>query len=135
MFRQIASKQTRLASKRFQSTASKLEGLAHDAPNPAKAAEFKSHQEAVVDHSAKTTALWKKISFLVAFPVIGLTAVNTYFVEAEHAEHREHAKHLSDDEWPTQYPYQNIRKKNFFWGDGDKTLFWNTDVNRHIVKD
>ncbi|KAJ5922583.1 hypothetical protein N7516_010286 [Penicillium verrucosum] len=31
----------------------------------------------------------------------------------------------------TEYPYQNIRVKNFPWGDGDKTIFWNSDVNYH----
>ncbi|PNY22673.1 Cytochrome c oxidase subunit 6A, mitochondrial [Tolypocladium capitatum] len=31
----------------------------------------------------------------------------------------------------TEYPYQNIRTKNYQWGDGDKTLFWNENVNYH----
>jgi cytochrome c oxidase subunit 6a len=30
-----------------------------------------------------------------------------------------------------EYPYQNIRTKNYFFGDGDKTAFWNDKVNYH----
>ncbi|GKT95186.1 cytochrome C oxidase subunit [Colletotrichum tofieldiae] len=30
-----------------------------------------------------------------------------------------------------EYPYQNIRTKNYQWGDGDKTIFWNDNVNYH----
>lgn len=29
----------------------------------------------------------------------------------------------------------NIRTKNFFWGDGDKTAFWNPKVNHHKQAD
>ncbi|ANZ75284.1 BA75_02821T0 [Komagataella pastoris] len=100
--------------------------------DPAKAQAFKKHLDDVYHHSKGTTALWKKISYFIALPAIALTAVNTYFVEAEHAEHRAHNRHLSDEEWPKAYPYQNVRRVDFFWGDGDKTLFWNPDVNRHV---
>ena len=55
-----------------------------------------------------------------------------------------------------EYPYQNIRTKNYFWGDGDKvnrnhitwpaigliandyplqTIFWNDKVNYHKKSD
>jgi cytochrome c oxidase subunit 6a len=37
-------------------------------------------------------------------------------------EHWEHWKHLPPLEERIEYPYQNIRTKNFPWGDGDKTL-------------
>lgn len=35
-------------------------------------------------------------------------------------EHWEHWSHMPPLEERTQYPYQNIRTKNFVWGDGDK---------------
>lgn len=98
--------------------------------NAAKA--FKEHNEAVFHHAGKTAALWKKISIFVAFPVIAATAVKIYLVESAHAEHREHMKHIPDEEWPSNYPYQNIRRVPFFWGDGNKTLFWNSDINRNV---
>ena len=34
--------------------------------------------------------------------------------------HQEHAKHAIPMEDKIEYPYQNIRTKNYFWGDGDK---------------
>ncbi|KAI7489900.1 hypothetical protein KC351_g973, partial [Hortaea werneckii] len=46
-------------------------------------------------------------------------------------EHWEHKSHEPPLEEQPEYPYQNIRTKNFFWGDGDKTLFWNPNVNKH----
>lgn len=94
--------------------------------------EFIRENNEKVHHSEGITKLWTKITYFVALPVIALTAIPVANVEFKHAKHREHLRHLSDDEWPTQYEYQNIRQKKFFWGDGDKTLFWNPDVNRHI---
>ncbi|CCG21094.1 Cox13 cytochrome c oxidase [Candida orthopsilosis Co 90-125] len=97
--------------------------------------QFIQQYETKVHHSAKITDTWKKLTYLVAIPAILLTAIPVGKVELEHAHHREHTRHLSDDEWPQQYDYQNIRSKPFFWGDGDKTLFWNSDINRHVQKD
>lgn len=96
---------------------------------------FKEQLTASEHHAGDTSRVWIKISAFVAAPVVALTAFNTYFVEKEHAEHREHLKHVPDDKWPRDYEYMNIRSKPFFWGDGDKTLFWNPVVNRHISHD
>lgn len=93
---------------------------------------FKKAYEEKVHHSEGITTLWKKITYFVAIPAILLTAIPVVRTELHHAEHRKHLRELSDEEWPTQYDYQNLRQKKFFWGDGDKTLFWNSDVNRHI---
>ncbi|CCH42023.1 Cytochrome c oxidase polypeptide 6A,mitochondrial [Wickerhamomyces ciferrii] len=101
-----------------------------------KAAEaFKSHAKHEKEHAEGTTNLWRKISFFIAAPAIVATAINTYYVEAAHAKHREHLAHVSDEDWPKQYDFQNIRSKSFFWGDGDKTLFWNPVINRHPKSD
>lgn len=35
-------------------------------------------------------------------------------------EHWEHWSHMPPLEERTEYPYQNIRSRNFPWGDGDK---------------
>jgi cytochrome c oxidase subunit 6a len=106
-------------------------------PNPSKeAAEaFTKGIKAEQHHAEGTTKLWKKISYFIAAPAVIATAINTYFVEAEHAEHRKHLAHVKDEDWPIQYDYQNIRTKNFFWGNGDETLFWNPVINRHIKRD
>ena len=44
----------------------------------------------------------------------GLNAYNLW------NEHWEHWNHMPPLEERTEYPYQNIRSKNFPWGDGDK---------------
>ena len=125
-------RQARTIGRRFQSTNPNLDKPAFVA-DPAKAAEFKKHLEAVEHHASGSSSNWKKVSLFLAAPIIAATAINTYFVEAEHAHHREHNKHLSDEEWPVKpYPYLNVRRVEFFWGDGDKTLFCNSDCNRHI---
>ncbi|CAK7893474.1 cytochrome c oxidase subunit 13, mitochondrial [[Candida] anglica] len=94
--------------------------------------EFIKKYEEKVHHSEGVTNLWKKITYFVAVPVLILTAIPVINIELKHAKHREHLRHLSDEEWPVQYDYLQIRTKKFFWGDGDKTLFWNSDVNRNI---
>ena len=101
----------------------------------AAAKAFKETTQNVKHHAKETSSLWIKITWFVAAPAVALAAVNTYFVEAEHASHREHLKHVSDQDWPRDYDFQNIRTKPFFWGDGDKTLFWNPVINRHISHD
>lgn len=53
----------------------------------------------------------------VVIPGLVIAAVNAYILWNEHWEHWEHMAPL--EERP-QYPYQNIRTKNFYWGNGDK---------------
>jgi hypothetical protein len=50
-----------------------------------------------------------------------LSAINAYNLWNEHWQHWEHMPPLEDR---PEYPYQNIRTKNYFWGDGDKTLLY-----------
>lgn len=53
--------------------------------------------------------------------------------EMDEIEHRKQMRKISDDDWET-YAYMNIIRKNFFFGDGKKTLFWNDDVNRIVER-
>lgn len=52
-------------------------------------------------------------------PGLALAGANAYWLWTEHWEHWSHMPPLEER---TEYPYQNIRTKNFPWGDGDKTL-------------
>lgn len=127
MFKQFIRKASTLPSHALKS-----------AFGPADKEAAKAFKESITvsqHHAKETSTLWMKVSFFVAAPAIALAAINTYFVEAEHAKHREHLKHVSDEDWPRDYEFQNMRQKPFFWGNGDRTLFWNPVVNRHIVKD
>jgi len=67
----------------------------------------------------------------VAVPAIVSCGYYVYGIEVKHAEHRKHLAHIKDEDWPKNREYQNIRTKKFFWGDGDKTLFWNDEINRN----
>ncbi|KAI1483430.1 hypothetical protein K445DRAFT_318126 [Daldinia sp. EC12] len=89
---------------------------------------FIKERQAVKEHAAATTELWRKISIYVVIPSLVLAAANAYKLWNEHWEHWEHLPPLEER---VEYPYQNIRTKNFPWGDGDKTLFWNDKVNYH----
>lgn len=85
----------------------------------------------------------------IVIPALCIAGVNAYRLWVEHWEHKAHDVPLEEK---PEYPYQNIRTKNFFWGDGDKvcsaamracarrwliclaqTLFWNPKVNYHKV--
>jgi hypothetical protein len=50
-------------------------------------------------------------------PCLILGGINAYNLWTEHWEHEAHLPPL---EARVEYPYQNIRNKNFPWGDGDK---------------
>jgi hypothetical protein len=52
-----------------------------------------------------------------------IAGVNAYNLWNEHWAHWAHMEPL--EERP-EYPYQNIRTKNFFWGDGDKVNIFTT---------
>ena len=54
----------------------------------------------------------------VVIPALALASLNAYNLWCEHWEHWEHLPPLGER---PEYPYQNIRTKNYFWGDGDKT--------------
>jgi len=61
-----------------------------------------------------------------------IASVNAWNLWTEHWEHWDHMPPLEER---VEYPYQNIRTKNYPWGDGDKTLFWNPEVNYHKKDD
>ncbi|KAG8671784.1 Cytochrome c oxidase subunit 13, mitochondrial [Fusarium poae] len=90
--------------------------------------EFIKERQHIKEHAAGTTELWKKISLYGIAPCLIAAGANAYWLWSEHWEHWSHMPPLEER---TEYPYQNIRSKNYQWGDGDKTLFWNDEVNYH----
>lgn len=50
-------------------------------------------------------------------PCLALAGANAYYLWNAHWEHWSHMPPLEER---TEYPYQNIRTKNYQWGDGDK---------------
>ncbi|KAL9021860.1 MAG: hypothetical protein Q9185_000987 [Variospora sp. 1 TL-2023] len=89
---------------------------------------FNRERMAVKQHAAASSDLWRKLSLYVCIPALILAAINAKNLWDEHWEHWEHLPPLEER---VEYPYMNIRTKKFFWGDGDKTLFWNDKVNYH----
>ncbi|PGH26684.1 hypothetical protein AJ80_01630 [Polytolypa hystricis UAMH7299] len=79
---------------------------------------FNSERAAVKAHAAATKDLWRKLSIYIVIPSIVLASINAYNLWNEHWEHWAHMPPLEDR---VEYPYQNIRNKNYQWGDGDKT--------------
>lgn len=61
--------------------------------------------------------------FSAVIPALVVAAANSYVLWNEHWEHWSHMEPLEER---TEYSYQNIRSKNFFWGDGDKTILYVT---------
>ncbi|EPS36780.1 hypothetical protein H072_9574 [Dactylellina haptotyla CBS 200.50] len=87
---------------------------------------FTKERDAVKAHAAQSSELWRKLSLYVAIPALIISSINAYNLWNEHWEHESHAPPM--EERP-QYPYLNIRNKKFPFGDGNKTLFWNDNVN------
>lgn len=110
-------------------------GFSYYKTNPGDARKMFEDYVHTKEHAVGTADLWRKISLYVFVPALLLVGINTYFIEKEHAEHREHLLHTPDEELPREMEFQNLRIKDFFWGDGDKTLFWNEGVNRHVRND
>jgi hypothetical protein len=56
----------------------------------------------------------------VAVPCIIVASVNAKLRWDAHWEHVAHEEHENPRDERPEYAYQNIRTKNYFWGDGDK---------------
>ncbi|KAL6858175.1 Cytochrome c oxidase subunit 13, mitochondrial [Amphichorda felina] len=90
--------------------------------------QFITEREHIKEHAKGSTELWKKISIYGVIPCLALAGANAYWLWNEHWEHWSHMPPLEER---TEYSYQNIRTKNYQWGEGDKTIFWNDKVNYH----
>ncbi|XP_043208415.1 cytochrome c oxidase subunit 6A, mitochondrial-like [Amphibalanus amphitrite] len=73
--------------------------------------------EAHENHEAGV-ALWKRLSFLVALPAVGLCMANAYLSH----HHHERPEFVA-------YEHLRLRTKKFPWGDGNHSLFHNSHVN------
>uniref|UniRef100_T1DJ48 Putative cytochrome c oxidase subunit via/cox13 n=1 Tax=Psorophora albipes TaxID=869069 RepID=T1DJ48_9DIPT len=65
--------------------------------------------------------VWKKLSFFVAIPAVGLCMLNAYL------KHQEEHGHPPPEF--RAYEHLRIRNKRFPWGEGQKSLFHNPHVN------
>ncbi|KAH8371756.1 hypothetical protein KR093_008782 [Drosophila rubida] len=76
-----------------------------------------------VGGKATGSLLWKRVTFLVATPVVGLCMINAYrSIEEEKKE--------KDLRQPfVKYEYMYRRNKRFPWGNGERSLFHNPDTN------
>ncbi|KAH8710090.1 cytochrome c oxidase, subunit VIa [Phaeosphaeriaceae sp. PMI808] len=90
--------------------------------------EFNRERARIAEHAAESGEFWRKLTIYVALPCLAIAGVNA---KLRWDAHWEHVAHDTPKEDKPEYPYQNIRTKNYFWGDGDKTLFWNDKVNYH----
>jgi hypothetical protein len=63
----------------------------------------------------------------VALPCMLVGAINGKIRWDAHWEHKAHEPPMSDK---PEYAYQNIRTKNYFWGDGDKVSLAPRLLNR-----
>ncbi|EPE04559.1 cytochrome c oxidase subunit [Ophiostoma piceae UAMH 11346] len=118
MFRAAFARRSAQAARRFYSASA----------GPAGETEYVRNRRLVQEHAASTTSLWRNLSIYATIPVVIAALANAYYRYQEHVEHESHLPPLEER---TEYPYQNIRTKNFPWGDGDKTIFWNPKVNYH----
>ncbi|KAM0378338.1 hypothetical protein ACHAPY_004933 [Fusarium culmorum] len=97
--------------------------------------EFIKERQHIKEHAAGTTVAddeqnsgRRSPSSTGVAPCLIAAGANAYWLWSEHWEHWSHMPPLEER---TEYPYQNIRTKNYQWGNGDKTLFWNDEVNYH----
>ncbi|KAK7887505.1 hypothetical protein LTR67_009925 [Exophiala xenobiotica] len=112
----------------------KMVGTQDNAFNRERAA-VKAHAAATSDFPSSTSRNTERRRLdldltvgSVVIPCLILGAINAWNLWNEHWEHWEHLPPLEER---VEYPYQNLRTKNYFWGDGDKTFFWNDKVNYH----
>uniref|UniRef100_A0A4W5QTM6 Cytochrome c oxidase subunit n=1 Tax=Hucho hucho TaxID=62062 RepID=A0A4W5QTM6_9TELE len=76
-------------------------------------------------HGEQTARTWKILSFVVALPGVAVCMLNMYLKMQQHAAH-----HVEPEFVP--YSHLRIRSKRFPWGDGNKSLFHNPEVNSDL---
>lgn len=91
--------------------------------NPEKAKEFAEFSQHQVEHARASANLWRNIS-IGTIPVLAVCAYYVYGTETHHLQHLKEVAKVPDEDWPVEFEYQNIRSRKFFWGDGEKTMFW-----------
>ncbi|KIM66286.1 hypothetical protein SCLCIDRAFT_1211521 [Scleroderma citrinum Foug A] len=96
---------------------------------------YYARHQAVQEHAAAATELWRKITYYVAFPSIVVCMAWVYNVEAEHHAHEEHEKEMHGGKLPEPpaFEYLNRRVKPFPWG--SNTLFFNPEVNKDMEQE
>ncbi|XP_004071222.1 cytochrome c oxidase subunit 6A, mitochondrial [Oryzias latipes] len=77
---------------------------------------------AAASHAAEEggARTWKILTFVLAFPGVGVCMANAYMKMQHHSHHQ-----------PEFVPYSHlrIRTKKFPWGDGNHSLFHNPHAN------
>lgn len=116
----------RASVRRFTSEAGKVRSAFTYPADPAAGKAFIDIENATIEHSKATAELWRKISIFIVAPIVAGVTVFVFKNEFAHWEHL--AQHPWTGDEP-QYEYQNVRVSKYFWGDGDKTLFWNDKFN------
>ncbi|KAF9244602.1 mitochondrial cytochrome c oxidase subunit VIa [Melanogaster broomeanus] len=103
--------------------------------NSAPGSDYFSRLQALRDHAAQTTDLWRKISFYVAFPATFVTCAWVYNVETEHAAHEKHKIEENGGKLPQPpaYEYLNRRVKPFPWG--MNSLFFHPVYNKDMEQE
>ncbi|KIJ45114.1 hypothetical protein M422DRAFT_207330 [Sphaerobolus stellatus SS14] len=115
------------------STAARVARLSTRRFATAAESSYEAERQAIKEHAAQTTDLWRKISFYVCFPATLVTIAWVRNVENEHEAHIEHIKAENGGELPAapEYDYMNKRAKPFPWG--QNTLFFNPHVNKDMA--
>ncbi|XP_034108005.1 LOW QUALITY PROTEIN: cytochrome c oxidase subunit 6A, mitochondrial [Drosophila nasuta] len=72
---------------------------------------------------ATGSLLWKRVTFLVATPIVGLCMINAY------RSIDEEKKDIASQQPFVKYEYMRRRNKRFPWGNGDRSLFHNPNTN------
>ncbi|KAF2838979.1 mitochondrial cytochrome c oxidase subunit VIa, partial [Patellaria atrata CBS 101060] len=91
-------------------------------------AAVKHHADSSMTDLWGSEDTWRKLSNCAVVPNIIFAGANAWILWNEHWEHFAHGSSLEEK---TEYSYPNIRFKNYFWEDGDKTLSWNDKFNYH----
>lgn len=98
-------------------------------PNAERARAFKETYEQTTNHGKHSASAWRNIS-IACVPVMIACAWYVYGRESHHLAHVKVQSQQPDEAWPTEFEYQNVRSRKFFWGNGDRTLFWSW-ANHH----